>query len=152
VLVIGVGNPYRRDDAAGLIAARRLGEAAAGLVSVWEESVEGAALLEAWEGADTVILLDAVSSGAPAGTIRRIEAHHEAVPADVFLSSTHAFNVAEAIELARVLHRLPRRLIVFGVEGARFEAGRGLSPVVERAIEQLVARALEDIRAATGGG
>ncbi|HYM91268.1 MAG TPA: hydrogenase maturation protease, partial [bacterium] len=150
MLVIGVGNPYRRDDAAGLIAARRLGAAAPGLVLVREESGEGAALLEAWEGADAVIVLDAVCSGAPPGTIRRIDAHRETIPTEVFHSSTHAFNVAEAIELARVLRRLPRRLIVFGVEGAHFDAGLGLSPPVERAVERLVKCGLEELHH-TGG-
>jgi hydrogenase maturation protease len=148
VLVIGVGNPYRRDDAAGLIAARRLGEAAGGRASVREETGEGAALLEAWDGADAVIVLDAVSSGARPGTVRRIDAHRETIPVEAFHSSTHAFNVAEAIELARVLHRLPRRLIVFGVEGARFDAGVGLSPPVARAVERLVARALRELKRA----
>ena len=51
--------------------------------------------------------------------------------------STHALGVAEAIELGRALGRLPRRLLVFGIEGGSFDAGAGLSPEVERAVGQL---------------
>ncbi len=145
MLIIGVGNAYRRDDAVGLMAARRLWEAARDEVTLWEASGEGTALMDAWEGADAVILIDAVRSGAPAGTIHRVDAHAETVPPTLFRCSTHAFSVAEAIELARALNRLPPRLIVFAVEGEHFDAGAGLSSEVERALDELVRRGLEEI-------
>ena len=145
MLVIGVGNAYRRDDAAGLVAARRLCEAARADVLLREASGEGTALMAAWEEAEAVILIDAVRSGAPAGTIYRLDARAEAVPQAWFRYSTHAFSVAEAIALARTLDRLPPRLIVFAVEGARFDAGVGLSPEVERAVDGLVRRGLEEV-------
>ena len=145
VLVIGVGNAYRRDDAAGLVAARRLCEAARADVLLREASGEGTALMAAWEEAEAVILIDAVRSGAPAGTIYRLDARAEAVPQAWFRYSTHAFSVAEAIALARALNRLPPRLIVFAVEGERFGAGVGLSPGVERAVDELVRRGLQEI-------
>ncbi len=156
LLVIGVGNAYGRDDGAGLAAARRLaGEAGASAV-LREMSGEGTALIEAWEGADTVVLVDAVSSGAPPGTLLYLDAGAAPVPAGWFRYSTHAFGAAEAIELARVLGRLPRRLIVVGIEGARFDAGVGLSSEVAAAVEDVARRGLDDIAAlgrtiATGG-
>jgi hydrogenase maturation protease len=110
-----------------------------------ESSGEGTALMEAWEGAEAVILIDAVCSGAPAGTIHRLDAHAETVPPALFRYSTHAFSVAEAIALARTLNRLPPRLIVFAVEGKHFDAGVGLSAEVERAVDELVRRGLEEI-------
>jgi hydrogenase maturation protease len=70
ILVIGVGNEYRRDDAVGLIVARRLRELSPRNVTVIEESGEGTNLMESWTGADMVILIDAASSGARPGTIR----------------------------------------------------------------------------------
>jgi len=145
VLVIGVGNAYRCDDAAGLVAARRLYEAARADVMLREASGEGTALMDAWQGAEAVILIDAVRSGAPAGTIYRLDACAETVPLAWFRCSTHAFSVAEAIALARALNRLPPRLIVFAVEGERFDAGVGLSPGVERAVDELVRRGVEEI-------
>jgi hydrogenase maturation protease len=151
VLVIGVGNAYRRDDAVGLMAARRLWEAARDEVTLWEASGEGTAVMDAWEGADAVILIDALHSGAPAGTIHRVDAHAEKVPPALFRYSTHALGVAEAIELARALNRLPPRLIVFAVEGKHFDAGVGLSPEVERAVDELVRQGLEEIDRTTRG-
>lgn len=145
--MIGVGNAYRRDDAAGLVAGRRLAEAAAGRVTFREAPGEGAALLDVWEDAALVVLIDAVRSGARAGTVRRVDARAEPVPAEFFRYSTHAFGVAEAVELGRVLGRLPDRLIVFGIEGKDFTGGVGLSPAVERGVARVVRRALAEIDA-----
>lgn len=145
-LIIGLGNEYRRDDAVGLVVARRLREAAPEPVQVVEESGEGAGLIESWQGADTVILIDAVHSGAKPGTVHRIDAHARPIAKKFFRFSTHAFGVAEAVELARALGRLPPRLIVYGVEGKSFEAGVGLSPEVEVAAREVVERVLVELR------
>ena len=128
----------------GLVVARRLREAAPESVRVLEESGEGAGLMESWQDADTVILIDAVHSGAKPGTLHRLDAHLQPLAKKFFRFSTHAFGVAEAIELARALGRLPPRLIVYGVEGKSFEAGVGLSPEVEAAAPEVVERVLAE--------
>jgi hydrogenase maturation protease len=145
ILVIGIGNAYRGDDAVGLVVARRLQEQVPAGVIVVEHSGEGASLMDAWRDADRVILIDAVHTGAAPGTLCRLDARAGPLPAHFFHCSTHAFSVAEAVELARALDRLPLRLIVHGIEGARFEAGTGVSPEVERAVEVAVQRVREDL-------
>lgn len=101
--------------------------------------------MEAWRGADTVILIDAVLSGAPPGTIHHLDAHAQSIPTNFFSYSTHAFSVAEAIELARILNCLPPRLLLIGIEGKDFAYGMGLSPEVDEA----VARVVHSIKAGT---
>jgi hydrogenase maturation protease len=134
ILVIGVGNTYRGDDAVGLIVVERLkNRQALNNVTLLEESGEGAALMEAWRGADAVILVDAVSSGSEPGTIHRLDVSQQTIPANFFSYSTHAFGLAEAIEVARALNALPPRLVVYGIEGKNFAPGMGLSPEVEPA-------------------
>ena len=86
-------------------------------------------------------MVDAVSSGAEPGTIHRLDALTERLPAELSRGSTHAFGLAEAVELARALERLPGRLLVFGIEGKRFDAGAGLSPEVEQAAVEACGRA-----------
>ena len=152
LLIIAAGNPYRRDDGVGIAIARRLQDAVKGnpgIVAVREESGEGTALLEAWRGAERAILLDAVSSGAEAGTVFRLDATAQPIPVRFFRYSTHAFSVAEAIELGRSLGELPRSLLVYGVEGADFEAGEGLSAPVEQAVARVVDAVLAEIGSAT---
>ena len=137
-VVIGIGNRLRGDDAAGVEVTERLREAVPRGVEVVACDAEPSRLMEAWGGADTVVLVDTVSSGAPAGTLHRFEAGESAVPARAFRSSTHAIGIADTIELARALGRLPRRVRVYGVEGVDFGTGRPLTPAVETAVGRVV--------------
>ena len=130
--MIGVGNAWRRDDGAGAAVAEALG----GLYTD-----DPSRLLDLWAGAEHAIVVDAAASGAPPGTIRCFDAAAGPLPAGV-ARSTHAFGVADAIELARTLGRLPARLEVYAIEGADFHAGAGLSSAVARAVNQM-SRALE---------
>lgn len=135
-LIIGVGNALRGDDAAGLHVARRL--AARGVEGVHEASGETASLMELWQGASCVFLADAAQSGAEPGTVTRLDASSHPLPAALLHCSTHAFGVAEAVELARSLGSLPPRIIVFGIEGGSFEHGEPLSPAVEAGVRKAV--------------
>lgn len=145
-MIIGVGNPDRGDDAAGRLAARRL--SSLGLDAV-EHSGEGTALLEAWSGAGRVILIDAVVTGAPPGTITVWDARNVPLPRQAFRGSTHAFGVAEAVELGRALDRLPASLTIYGIEAQQFQPGAGLSPVVSEAVAQLAERIAEEVARCT---
>lgn len=138
VLVIGMGNEYARDDAVGLLVARALEAQVRPGVKVLEQSGEGAALLEAWKGSGLVIVIDAARSGAAPGTLHRFDAGRDPLPARSFRGSTHAFGLYEAVEVARSLSQLPRRLIVYAIEGCDFSAGIGLSPDLKRAIPAAV--------------
>ncbi len=112
---------------------------------VIEQEGEPASLLDAWTGADEALVVDGVSSGSPPGTLHRFEAADGPLPAELFRSSTHALGVADAVELARELGRLPRRLGVYGIEGESFEVGEGLTPTVQAAVEQLVAELYDEL-------
>lgn len=139
VVVIGVGNELRGDDDAGLEVVRRLRRDGGG-AEVELHEADGMSLLELWNGARAAVLVDATRSGAPPGTIRRFDVGATGLPAAVGLASSHAVSVAEAIELARVLGRLPGRVVVFGIEGGRFDLGAGLSDAVESALDEVVRR------------
>jgi hydrogenase maturation protease len=139
-LIIGLGNDYCSDDGVGRVVARKLRAESLDEVGVLEETGEGAALIEAWRGADFVILIDAVHSGGESGSIYRIDANEQQIPRNLFHYSTHAFNVGEAVEMARALGQLPRRLVVYGIKGKNFALGVGLSPVIERAAEEATRR------------
>lgn len=145
--IIGVGNRWRGDDGLGLVVAERLaaGRPLPGVV-VRREDASG--LADAWRGADVAVVVDAMASSDPPGTIRRFEVGDAPVPRDTLRCSTHGFGVAEAIELARSLGRLPSRLIVYGVAGERFDHGSDLSEPVARAVDEVIARILAD----TAGG
>jgi hydrogenase maturation protease len=138
-LVIGIGNPARGDDGAGIALAERLRQAVPAGVSVVAASGEPAALIEAWARAERVVLVDSCTGKGPAGSIEMFEAAAAPLPAELLRSSTHSLGVAEAIELARALKRLPKRLTVYGIAARRFDA-QGLSAPVAAAVERLAGR------------
>jgi hydrogenase maturation protease len=146
IVLLGIGNDYRRDDGVGLVVVRHLQAKAMPHVTIIE-SRDGLAALASCREADLVIVVDAVSSGAEPGTIFRLSAHAEPIPAQLCQRSTHTLGVAEAIELARALHQLPRRLIVYGIEGERFEAGAGLSAAVAQAVPEIIERIAQEVAA-----
>lgn len=133
-LLIGVGNIWRHDDGAGPMVAERL----RGRMQVLVLPGEGTELIEAWRHADRVVVIDAMRSGAATGTIRRFDAAAAPLPAEAFGGLSHRFGLAEAVEMARLLDRLPNEIAVFGIEAADFSPGAGLSPDVEAAVSQLV--------------
>jgi len=144
-LAIGIGNRSRRDDAAGLAVAERLrAQAPSDLaVEVWERPpVE---LIDRWADADRVVVIDAVRSTARPGTVHRFDATAAPLPAATFRCSTHGAGLADAIELGRALDRLPRRLIVYGIEARDDGFGEALSSEVQRAVASVTARVVAEI-------
>jgi hydrogenase maturation protease len=140
-LVIGIGNPDRGDDAAGVQVARGVH---GGRAIEWADC---SVLMDLWDTADHVILVDAMRSGLAPGTVRRFDAHADHLPARTF-PTTHAFGVAETVELARSLGRLPERLTVYGIEASDLDVGSRLSDEVADAVHRVVV----EIDAELGGG
>ena len=143
MLIIGCGNRQRSDDGAGILVAERLRELG---VEAETRSGEAMELMETWDGADDVILVDAVFTGAPVGTVQAWDGRQPLAPLRTN-ASTHGLGVAEAIELAYVLNQLPMRLRVYGIEGRRFELGAEISPHVQRAVAEVVGRLIADLSA-----
>ncbi len=147
ILVAGVGNSWRGDDAVGLEVAQALSTLLGELehVRVLATEAEQSSLLDEWEGCDSVLIIDAVHSAAPAdgprvapGTIHRVDLNAEVVPHAVLQGSTHHFSLGDTIELARALKRLPKAALFFGIEGATYAPGEELSPAVAAAVPALV--------------
>ncbi|MBC7950362.1 MAG: hydrogenase maturation protease [Rhodospirillaceae bacterium] len=144
-LVIGIGHPFRGDDAVGPAVAEAVAALTLPNVITLAHHGEGTDLMEHWQGYGRVILIDATRSGAAPGTIRQWDAASP-LPAALFPKGSHVFGVAEAVEMARLLDRLPAQLTVIGVEGADFTMGAGMAPAVAEAVafvSAMIAGALE---------
>ena len=138
IRVIGLGNEFRGDDAAGLLAARRLRALIGSRAEVVEAEMAGVELLELMTGADAVLLIDAVRSGQTPGTICRLDASAGPIAPELFPRSTHAVGVAEVLELARTLGVLPNKVIVYGIEAGDTDIGHPLSPQVDYALNEVL--------------
>lgn len=147
-LLIGVGQERRGDDVVGLLVARRLrSDPGVRGVRVLEHAGDGLDLVFAFDGADRVVIVDAVRSGRrPGGGIFRFDAATGSLPAAMRPgTSTHAFGLAGAVEMARTLGRLPSRLVIYGIEGVSFAMGSPPSPAVVAAVDAVAERALRDL-------
>lgn len=142
ILVIGIGNAMRGDDGIGCaVAAALRGETG---FCVLTHDGEPASLIEAWKEYGYVILVDAVSSGAVPGRVFRFDLRKESLPDSFRHTSTHAFGVAEAVELARVLDKLPQQIVFYGIEGGNFSTGAEISPDIASAIQVVLQRIEEE--------
>jgi hydrogenase maturation protease len=147
ILVIGIGNRDRGDDGIGLVVASRLEAAALPGVTVIEHRGDAAGLLDLLAATDAAVLVDAAVSGAAPGTFRRIDVNREPLPTGWFTCSTHGMGVATAIALADTLASLPRRCVVYAVEGTSFAHGAPLSDAAQAAIPAVTAEIGRDIAA-----
>ena len=144
-VVVGVGNAFRGDDGVGLAVVDRLRARAPDEVELVVCEQEPTRVLDAWQDAESVTIVDAVASGGEPGALYRYDATDRPIPSRVFRSSTHAFGVGDAIELARAVGKLPARVVVYGIEGQTFESGDELSAAAAAAVEPAADAVLAEI-------
>jgi hydrogenase maturation protease len=153
IKVIGVGNAWRGDDAAGLLVVRRLQQEKLPQVEISENSGTAGALADAWKDANGVIVVDAVVSGGQPGSIYRFDAHAHMTTFPLFRSlSSHGFGMAEVLALGRLFHDLPPVFIIYGIEGEDFTLGEELSPAVTAVIPEVARRISQEIQAWVSSG
>ncbi len=151
VTIVGVGNEFRGDDAVGLMVLKSLKEkvpseeSCGADVKTVELTGDQSHLLELMHSTDAMIIIDAVQSAAPAGTIFRVDASEEPIPKEFFSFSTHSIDSAQAIELARALNELPAHIFIYGIVGKDFSYTSKLSTEVKESIEIVETKILNDI-------
>ena len=150
-VVIGVGNPDAGDDAAGpLVAEAVRAVAPAGVEVLVHEDPADLTLL--WRDRDLVVVVDAVCSGDPAGSVRTMVVSEEAAALESWPSAgsrgTHDFGLSSAAQLSHALGTLPRRLVLVGVEGRDFTPGHPMTRAVRAAVPEAVDAVIAEAEAA----
>ncbi len=150
ILVAGIGNSFRGDDRAGLLVCDLIEDAIISeplkaIIDVKRLSGEGTELMQEWENYELVFLADASRNFGNAGKLTRIDAAITLLQQDYFHYSSHNFSVAEAVELSRQLGKLPKRLIVYAIEGKNFAHGVEITDEVEVSCLSAARKILEEI-------
>jgi hydrogenase maturation protease len=137
-IVLCLGNPYMKDDAAGVQVARRLMEMNLGKDVVIESSQSAdLSLLSGFGGADMVIVVDTLRSGTSPGTISK----YVISPAKIQLSSlpgSHSIRLHDMFDLANQAGLLNCPVSIVGIEPRETTLGEGLSPEVQSAIPRVL--------------
>jgi hydrogenase maturation protease len=152
-LIIGLGNPLVTDDSVGLRVVEQLKPLLADRhdVEVSEDHWGGLRLMERMIGFDRAIVVDAIQTGAPPGTIHLLTPEGIATQRS---ASAHDVNLATALEFGRRAGaKVPEnsQIQLVGIEAAdTLTFGERCTPAVEAAIPQAVEavlKALADDRA-----
>ena len=148
--MVGLGNPYRRDDGVGVAVASTLRDMALPNVVVASGISDPMGLVEAWSGAGLAIVIDAAAAAPPVpGRVRRCTLADLRAGCEGL--SSHGVDVARAHELADALGRAPRELVVLAIEVADTGHGAGLTPRVSRAVPEVVRLVSAEIGRADAG-
>ncbi len=144
ILIAGVGNELRQDDAFGVLLAQKLQQEAMfpSSVRVMEIGSAGIHLVQQlFDGYDVLILLDIVKWGGSAGTIHFKEVDVKDIsqlPPDEkneFLADMHYINPLKALMMAKAINVLPKQVIFLGCESEEHEEiGIGVSAPVGAAM------------------
>jgi hydrogenase maturation protease len=144
-VVIGIGNPYRRDDGVGGAVIALLRDIGPHEVAYVELDGEPTRLIDAWDEADLAVVVDACQSGGASGEIHLIDLDSSDLPIRPAALSGHSSGLRDAIELGRALDRMPGCLRVIAVEGADFAAGEQMSPSVTAAVPRAARAVLAEL-------
>jgi len=152
VKIIGLGSPLRTDDGLGTAAIERLAER--GNLPPEAELIDGGlcglSLLDLIEGADAVILVDAVQSDEPPGTIIRTSAD-QILRMDTPPGSVHEFRVAETLHLADSLGTPLPPITLVGMVPQDISPGQSLSAAVDANFSSLLDSILVEMQWALTG-
>jgi hydrogenase maturation protease len=143
IIVVGIGNDFRRDDGVGLTVVQRVAKSNLPGVRVVCGISEPAALLEAWSGAARAVVVDAVEgANSVPGRIRRWTGPDlESTP----VVSSHALGLAQTWALGQALARMPGELVIFTVDVVDTNHGIGLTPAVAAAVPNLVEVIIDEL-------
>lgn len=134
-LILGIGNKYRCDDGAGIETAEVIKGFNIDKFIVKTLDGEGIGILKELEENENVIIIDAVRNNGKAGNVYELNANDVVIKSGFFNYSSHAFGLAEAINVAKVMNKLPKFLIVYGIEGGKFNFDTKLTKKVKQAVK-----------------
>ncbi len=139
-VIVGIGNPYRGDDAAGWAVIDGLAKTGSA-IELMKMGGDIAELIDLFARYKSVYLIDACRSG---GTWQRIDLHQQRVPEENPVS-THGFTLSQAIALAKNLNQLPDKLVLYAISGENYTISEALSPAVASSVESVIKAILKEV-------
>lgn len=147
ISIIGVGNIIMGNDGVGIHAVLKLREMElpAG-VEVFDAGTDAFYALEAMDGRDKAIILDACHGNNAPGTLYRFTCNslYEEWK-QAFRLSMHDLNLIDIMIRAKEVYRLPREIVFMGVEPAELKWSTELSLPVKAALPALIEMVLREL-------
>lgn len=147
VLILGVGNPIMSDDSVGGRLVNLLDQhyRIPSGVKLVDGDTMGTALLHHLEGIGKLLVVDAVETGGPPGTLVRLAG--DEVPRVITARwSPHQQGLSDLLAVASLQGWIPAEVVVWGVQPASVEMGLDLSPPVAAQMIPLMLKVIEELR------
>jgi hydrogenase maturation protease len=149
--VVGLGHPDCGDDAVGPLVVAAL-QQVPDLAADTLHRLEPSGLIDLISGRPLVVVVDAAVSPAPAGTVRLDDVTDVPLPPAAGRPvSTHGLDLAQTVQMARLLGVLPTRLVLVTVAGSCLDLGSPAQPAVLAAVDEAFAQVLGLLRRETRG-
>ena len=150
IVVVGVGNILCSDEGVGVHVANRLKRMTLPPnVEVFDCGTSGIAVLEALDGAEKAVIVDAVLTGSEPGTIHKFTVEEIlAMEGNLFkMISLHQFDLIATLKFAQLtdVYSMPREIVVIGVEAKSLEPSLKLSKEVERSLPKVIEAVLREV-------
>ncbi len=146
ILVLGIGNLILQDEGLGIQAIQQL-QAQFEIppeIEILDGGTSGMELLTPISDAEQIIILDAVKTGKPAGTIVRLD--NEEIPTFFRTKvSPHQIGLADVLAAATLTDSMPRNLVLFGVEPLEIDLGMELSVPVAEQMPRLIQMIVDEL-------
>ncbi len=145
-LVLGVGNLLLTDEGIGIHAVQRLMERKMlpDQVELVDGGTAGLNLLYYLEGVDTLVIIDAVETGGPPGTIMRLAG--DQIPVYMALKvSPHEITLPDFLAAARLRDLYPKEVVVWGMQPRSLEVGVELSPDLAAKLDTLLGHVVQEL-------
>jgi hydrogenase maturation protease len=148
ILVLGIGNLVMTDDGIGVRVVQAIGERYRfpERVTVLDGGTLGLDLLPRIEEAQRLIIVDAVETGSPAGTLVRLTGEEIPLALETKLSP-HQMGLKDLLSVASLLGHSPVETVLWGVQPESIEMALELSGPVEAQLEPLVVKVLKELAA-----
>jgi hydrogenase maturation protease len=113
-------------------------------VEIIDGGTLGLDLLPLLEGLDRLLIIDAMETGEPPGTIRRLTGDEVPVAFETRLSP-HQMGLKDLLAVARLMGTEVPDMVLLGVQPELIELGMELSPAVAAQLDCLIERTLEEL-------
>ena len=141
-----MGNLLLKDEGVGVHAVRELQKKSLPSgVEVLDAGVAGIALLDLFQGAGKVLILDAADMNLAPGTVVRFTPDEIRSQAVTLKFSAHDMGLPEVLELAKALGQSPPEVVIIGVQPKEISWGLNLSPEVQASLPRVLEAVLKEL-------
>ncbi len=147
LLVLGIGNILLSDEGVGVRVVEAMRETSLpDHVELCDGGTGGMDLVEMLAGRRKVVVVDAMQTDAPPGTVLRLTPEDLAGPAPGRLS-VHEVSLLDALAMARQIGEPPGEVVILGVQPRQVDWGLELTPEIAALVPELIRRVQTELNA-----